>query len=126
MAYRVTPRPASQPSVGSRTVTRRQVLGGIAGVAGLAAAPSLIAACSTPAASPSASSGGAPSASAGAASAAASAGGTVTLGSNYSDPLPKGVLQKAVDKFTSQTGIQVKINTVDHGTFQNQISSYLQ
>jgi len=126
MADRVTPRPASQPSVGSRTVTRRQVLGGIAGVAGLAAAPSLIAACSAPAASPSASSGGAPSASAGAASAAASAGGTVTLGSNYSDPLPKGVLQKAVDKFTSQTGIQVKINTVDHGTFQNQISSYLQ
>ena len=31
-----------------------------------------------------------------------------------------------VDEFTKDTGITVKINTVDHGTFQDQISSYLQ
>jgi multiple sugar transport system substrate-binding protein len=126
MADPVTPRPAPEPAVGSRTVTRRQVLGGIAGVAGLAAAPSLIAACSTPAASSAGTSAAPSAAGSAAASPAASAGGTVTLGSNYSDPVPKAAMQKAVDKFTSQTGIQVKINTVDHGTFQNQISSYLQ
>jgi multiple sugar transport system substrate-binding protein len=121
----VTPRPASTAGA-SRPVTRRQVLGGIAGVAGLAAAPSLIVACSTPGASPA---GGSPAGGASATaatSAAASAGGSITLGSNYSDPLPKKVVQGLVDKFVQQTGIQVKVNTVDHGTFQNQISSYLQ
>jgi multiple sugar transport system substrate-binding protein len=52
--------------------------------------------------------------------------GSVTLGSNYSDEIPKGVLAGIVDTFTQQTGIPVKINTTDHGTFQDQISSYLQ
>ena len=63
-----------------------------------------------------------------AASAAApsAATGAETLGSNYSDPLPKDVLAGIVDSFTKETGITVKINTVDHTTFQNQISSYLQ
>ena len=49
-----------------------------------------------------------------------------TLGSNYSDAVPKKALQAAVDTFTKDTGITVKVNTVDHGTFQDQISSYLQ
>jgi multiple sugar transport system substrate-binding protein len=31
-----------------------------------------------------------------------------------------------VDAFTAETGITVAVNTVDHGTFQDQISSYLQ
>jgi multiple sugar transport system substrate-binding protein len=35
-------------------------------------------------------------------------------------------MQAAADSFKAKTGISVKINTVDHGTFQNQISSYLQ
>ena len=35
-------------------------------------------------------------------------------------------MQAAADSFTAETGIPVKINTVDHGTFQDQISSYLQ
>ena len=126
MADPVTPRPESaEPS--SPKFSRRQVLGGIAGVAGLAAAPSLIAACSTPGSStaPSASSGGSVAASASAGGSTA-ASGSITLGSNYSDPLPKKVVQGLVDKFTAQSGVQVKVNTVDHGTFQNQISSYLQ
>jgi multiple sugar transport system substrate-binding protein len=125
MAEPLTPRPDS-PAPSSPKVTRRQVLGGIAGVAGLAAAPSLIAACSAPGSSGAASSAPASSAPAASASGSASAGGSITLGSNYSDPLPKKVVQGLVDKFTANTGIQVKVNTVDHGTFQNQISSYLQ
>ena len=52
--------------------------------------------------------------------------GSTSLGSNYSDPVPKKAMQDIVDAFTAKTGITVKVNTVDHGTFQNQISSYLQ
>ncbi|HEY7735444.1 MAG TPA: ABC transporter substrate-binding protein [Candidatus Limnocylindrales bacterium] len=96
----------------------------MAGAAGLAAVPSLLAACSG-GASPSA--GGQSSAPGGASSPPASAvGGNITLGSNYSDAVPKGVLQGIVDTFSQETGITVKVNTVDHGTFQDQISSYLQ
>src|SRR5436309_3396650 len=88
-----------------RGLSRRQVLGGMAGVAGLAAVPSLLAACSTPASSaPSASSGGGGSASAGP---SAAGGGEITLGSNYSDTLPKGVLAGIVDTFTKNTGTKV-------------------
>jgi multiple sugar transport system substrate-binding protein len=120
MADPVTPRPAPQPAAGSQPITRRQVLAGIAGVAGLATAPGLIAACSTPGASSSASGG---AASGGAASGGA---GTLTIGSNNSDATPKKAMQDVVDAFTKETGITVKVNTVDHGTFQNQLSNYLQ
>ena len=52
---------------------------------------------------------------------------SVTLGSNYSDAVPKGDAWPASStRSRQQTGITVKINTVDHGTFQDQISSYLQ
>ena len=109
-----------------KPVSRRTVLKGIAGTAGLVSVPGIIAACSTPAAST------APSAAASAAESAAPsaapsvAAGSLTLGSNYSDAVPKGVLAGIVDTFTQETGITVKVNTVDHGTFQDQISSYLQ
>jgi multiple sugar transport system substrate-binding protein len=113
-------------------VSRRTVLKGLAGTAGLVSVPAIIAACSSPAAS-----GAASAAPSGAATAAPTTGGAsaapstvatgeTTLGSNYSDALPKGVLQGIVDTFTQQTGITIKVNTVDHSTFQNQISSYLQ
>ncbi|MFN2470922.1 MAG: ABC transporter substrate-binding protein [Gaiellaceae bacterium] len=52
--------------------------------------------------------------------------GTVTFGSNYSDPVPKAALKAALDKFTQVSGVKVDINTVDHNTFQEQINSYLQ
>src|SRR5204863_3145525 len=132
MANPEAPRSPDGPSPSNPLVTRRRVLGGIAGVAGLATVPSLLAACS-PAASTAPSTATAPSQPAGStppasASTAASAGltGEVTLGSNYSDPVPKKAMQAAADSFTAKTGVAVKINTVDHGTFQNQISSYLQ
>src|SRR3954454_327891 len=48
--------------------------------------------------------------------------GTVTFGSNYSDPVPK----KAISDVMKRSRMKVKINTVDHNTFQQQINSYLQ
>jgi multiple sugar transport system substrate-binding protein len=114
------------------SVSRRTVLKGMAGAAGLVSIPAIIAACSSTAAtaSPSAAASAAPSEAAPSVApseaAPSVAPGSITLGSNYSDPVPKGVLAGIVDTFTQQTGITVKVNTVDHGTFQDQISSYLQ
>ena len=54
-------------------------------------------------------------------------GGKLTLGSYQSDALPKKGIQDMVDAFSSGNGgTKVTVNTVDHGTFQNQITSYLQ
>jgi len=54
-------------------------------------------------------------------------GGSMSLGSYASDPGSKAGVQAIVDAFTAANGgTKVKINTVDHGTFQNQITSYLQ
>jgi len=58
---------------------------------------------------------------------AAAKGGQLTLGSNASDPAPKAGLAQVNAAFTQANGgTVVKTNTVDHGTFQDQISSYLQ
>ncbi len=118
--------PPSPSEGGLPAVKRRDVLKGIAGVAGLATVPSLLAACG-PAASPAPAGGGAtPAPTAAGTAPATAAAGSFTLGSNASDAVPKATLQSIVDEFTKQTGITVKINTVDHGTFQDQLSSYLQ
>jgi multiple sugar transport system substrate-binding protein len=54
-------------------------------------------------------------------------GGKVSLGSNHSDPTELKGMQQIVDAFKKANGgTEVKLNTVDHGTFQDQISSYLQ
>ena len=54
-------------------------------------------------------------------------GGSLSIGSNASDPGAKKGVQDVVDAFVSANGgTKVKLNTVDHGTFQNQITSYLQ
>jgi multiple sugar transport system substrate-binding protein len=104
-----------------KAVSRRTVLKGIAGTAGLMSVPAIIAACSD------AGSSSAPAASAAPTAAeSAVATGSISFGSNYSDEVPKAAMQQMVDAFTAETGIEVAINTVDHGTFQDQISSYLQ
>jgi multiple sugar transport system substrate-binding protein len=54
------------------------------------------------------------------------AAGTVSFGSNYSDPVPKKAMSAVLKKFTHSAGVGVKLNTVDHNTFQQQINSYLQ
>jgi multiple sugar transport system substrate-binding protein len=93
-------------------VTRREVLKmGLIGAAGLTVLPTVLAACSSATATPSAATG---------------LSGKVTLGSNLSDAVPKTALAGAVAVFEAKNpGVTVTTNTVDHTTFQNQISNYL-
>ena len=116
-------------------VSRREVLKkGLIGAAGLTVLPAVVAACSSAAATPTA----APATQAPATAAPATAApatpvptaaplsGTVTFGSNYSDPIPKKAMADIMTAFAKvQPGITVTVNTVDHGTFQDQITSYL-
>ena len=51
---------------------------------------------------------------------------TLTLGSNYSDDVPKTALQQVVDDFTAASHIPVSVNTVAAQQFQDRISAYLQ
>ncbi len=92
--------------------SRRTLLKGLAGAAGLTVSGGLLAACSS-SSSPSSTSTGKP-------------GGTVSFGSNYSDPGVKTAFASLAAAATAATGVQIKINTVDHNTFQNNITSYLQ
>jgi multiple sugar transport system substrate-binding protein len=90
------------------TIGRRMALKGLFATMGIAAVPGL-AACGD-----SGSGGG---------------GGStdpITLGSNYSDAVPKGALDEVMKAFTQQQSLQVKINTKDHEAFQQQINNYLQ
>ena len=109
-------------------LSRRTVLKGLAGAAGLVSIPAIMAACSSPAASTVAS---APPAATSAASApAASAGastavGSLSVGSYNSDPGPKKGMEDIDAAFKGDTGIDVALNTVDHNTFQDQITNYL-
>jgi multiple sugar transport system substrate-binding protein len=59
-------------------------------------------------------------------SAAARPSGTVTVGSNYSDANPKKAMAAVFNRFEQRSGVDVKVNTVSHNTFQEQINSYLQ
>ena len=53
--------------------------------------------------------------------------GTVTVGSNQSDAVPKAAVQSYMDAFVkANPGTTVKINTVDHNSFQENINNYLQ
>ncbi len=102
-----------------RDLDRRQLLRGALLGAGALGGSALLAACggsSTPAAG-SSSSGSA---------AATKASGTVTFGSNQSDAVPKAAYQKTLDAFTTSSAVAVKVNVVDHNTFQENINSYLQ
>jgi len=86
-------------------VTRRDVLKmGLVGAAGLTVLPTVLAACG---------------------SSATPAPAAITLGSNYSDPIPKKAMADMAAAFTAKSGTPVTINTVDHGTFQDQITNYL-
>src|SRR5438094_2060699 len=55
-----------------------------------------------------------------------STSGTVTMGSNHSDAAEKKGMDAIAAAFKSSTGNTLKLNTVDHNTFQDSISSYLQ
>jgi multiple sugar transport system substrate-binding protein len=106
------PRSADPLDSESQLVSRRSLL--VSGAAGVAAAYGLTASRGAAALRP------------GRWTAAAKASGTVTVGSNYSDAIPKKAIQAVLDKFQKQSGVKVKVNTVSHNTFQEQINSYLQ
>jgi multiple sugar transport system substrate-binding protein len=103
-------------------VTRREVLKkGLIGAAGLTVLPTVIAACSSTATTAPTTASNASTPPAVTAAPAAS----ISLGSNYSDAIPKKAMQDMADAFTAKSGTKVAVNTVDHGTFQDQITSYL-
>jgi multiple sugar transport system substrate-binding protein len=107
-------------------LSRRTVLKGVVGVAGLASVPALIAACSTPAASATAAPASSGPTTAPSTAGSPAAGGTVSVGDYHTDTQGEKDGMVAVHKaFTDKTGIAVKQNIVDHSTFQNSITSYL-
>jgi len=59
-------------------------------------------------------------------SAAAQGGQTITLGSGASDDVPKRAYQAVFDAYAKKSSNTVKVNTVPHNDFQNNINSYLQ
>jgi multiple sugar transport system substrate-binding protein len=93
------------------SLSRRGLI--VGGVAGVAAAYGL-------------SAGGAAAGSLAPSARRALAAGTVTFGSNASDPVPKKAYANVFKAFTAKTGTKVSVNTVDHNTFQEQINTYLQ
>ncbi len=97
--------------------SRRAALRGLAAAAGLVTVPGALAACSS-----STSSAG----SAGSSASGGTSGGTISFGSNYSDPAPKQAFAALVANAKKATGVGISVNTVDHNTFQNDITSYLQ
>jgi multiple sugar transport system substrate-binding protein len=101
-------------------VSRRSLLKGVGATAGLAALPGVLAACGGD------DNGGSSSTPAAGGTAEKKAVGTVTFGSNASDAVPKASYEKVFADFKTATGGDVKVNTVDHNTFQEQINSYLQ
>jgi multiple sugar transport system substrate-binding protein len=93
------------PSLFGYSLGRRDLLKGAAGAAaaGLALRHGLVSADVTP----------------------GTASGEVTLGSNYSNDLPKQGFHAAVEALPNKN-ITVKFNEVDHNTFQENITTYLQ
>jgi multiple sugar transport system substrate-binding protein len=51
--------------------------------------------------------------------------GDVTMGSNYSNAVPQQALAAAVEALPNEN-VNVTINEVDHNTFQENITTYLQ
>jgi multiple sugar transport system substrate-binding protein len=100
--------PASHPF--GPSFSRRAALRGGAIAAAALAAPTLLTACGDD------DSGGGSS---------DGAKKETTVGSNYSDALPKKALAEAVTAYQTKSGGPVKINTIDHNTFQEQINQYL-
>lgn len=98
---------------------RRTLFKGLAGTAGLAALSPVLAACGS-------SSTAAKGAAGGGGSGGGKPTGTISFGSNYSDPSTKGAFATLTQQAHAATGITIDVNTVDHNTFQNNITSYLQ
>jgi multiple sugar transport system substrate-binding protein len=105
----MTQTPAGHPMGSLPMLSRRSMLRGTVIGAGAFAVPAALAAC-----------GG------GGSSSSSSGSKTVTFGSNYSDDIPKKALADVVAKFKADKGSTAKVNTVDHNSFQENITRYLQ
>jgi len=105
------PSPPERSEAGNPSLTRRQLF--VTGAAGAAAVYGLTA-------------GGAAARGLSSTLWKSSTAGTVTFGSNGSDPVPKKAYANVFKAFTAKTGTKVDVNTVDHNTFQEQINTYLQ
>ncbi len=116
MSKLILPKSPSPSKVGM-PIGRRGFMKGAAGVAGAVGAGGLLAACGSDEASTESSSGG--DLTLGAAS------GDLTIGSNYSNALPQQGLAAAVAGVPN-ADINGIINEVDHNTFQENITTYLQ
>ena len=92
-----------------RSFGRRSLLKGALAAAGVAALPGALAGCAN-----STSSGG------------SEASGAVSFGCNAAVPEPKGAYQTLFAAAKKSTGLTVDVNWVDHNTFQNNITTYLQ
>jgi len=103
------------PSVAGTQVGRRSLLKGALGAGAALSLPAALAAC-----------GGSSSTAAAGGGSSAAAAKEVSFGSNASDALPKKVVQALADGFKAASGTSLKINTQDHGTFQENINNYLQ
>ncbi len=115
MAQPVPPTSSVPASFGG--VDRRNVLRGALGAGALLGAPALLAACGSDTPAATSSSGG-----------AAAKAGDVKFGVNEakgSGPANER-LQAMADAYTKKTGAKVSVNAVDHNTFQESISTYLQ
>jgi len=111
--------PASASALG-----RRSLLKGAFGAGAALLLPGALAACGS---SSSAAGGASTAASGSSAAAAAAVSGTLKVGSNYSDDVPKKAMQAEADAFkAANSGVTVNLNTVDHNTFQENINNYLQ
>ncbi len=114
-------------------VSRREVLKkGVVGAAGLTVLPAVLAACSSTAATPTVAPTpppAGPTPTPGAATptpGAAALTGTLHVGNNHSDPSDLKGMQNIDAAFLKENpGVNLVLNTVDHGTFQDQINNYL-
>ncbi len=108
-------------SVAATSVGRRTLFRGALGAGAALGGATMLSACgsdsSTTSASSAASAGGA---------ASSVGGGEVSFGSNQSDEVPKKGYQAMADAYKAASGTTVKVNTVEHNAFQENINSYLQ
>jgi multiple sugar transport system substrate-binding protein len=108
--YRAGQSPAPS-TVGN--LSRRAMLRGSALAAGAVTLPGLLAACGSKGKGSSGNSND-------------TGGKEVTFGSNHSDPQDKAAMTAVLEAYQTKSGKTVKINTVDHGSFQQNINRYLQ
>ena len=115
--------PSPSPSRVGLPLGRRSFLKGTAGAAGLAVGGGLLAACGDDSEDTEAGSSEGSSEATG--FTLGNASGDLSIGSNYSNELPQMGLQAAVDAIPNGD-INSMINEVDHNTFQENITTYLQ